>query len=260
MTKAPTDRRLRAEVLIVLGLSLGWSAIVSIWLYVEALLRPAPIASQTTTLHPSVSGVPVMDIIYQVLADGYKLVPVALAVYLLNDRAGRARERLGLIWRKGGGPSPWRDVGIGAGLAALIGLPGIGVYAIGRALGQSLKVNTNGLGDHWWTATLLILAALVAAVLEETIMVGYLVTRLREMRWKVAWIVAASAIIRGCYHLYQGWPMAIGNLVMGIVFVLVFLRTRRVGPLIVAHAILDLVSFVGPEIVPISWLVALHVA
>jgi hypothetical protein len=44
------------------------------------------------------------------------------------------------------------------------------------------------------------------------------------------------------------------------VFVLVFLRLRRVGPLIVAHAILDLVSFVGPEIVPISWLVALHVA
>lgn len=260
MTDAPTDRRLRAEVLIVLGLSLGWSAVYSVWAYVEALLRPAPIGNQTTTLHPSVSHVNVMNLIYQVLHDGYLLVPVALAIYLLNDRTGRARERLGLVWRKGGGPSPWRDVGTGASLAVAIGIPGIGVYAIGRALGQSLKIDTNGLGHHWWTASVLILGALVAAVLEETIVVGYLVTRLGEMRWRVAWIVAASAILRGTYHLYQGWPMALGNVVMGVVFVAYFLRTRRVGPLIVAHAILDLVSFVGPAVLPAAWLTALHVA
>jgi membrane protease YdiL (CAAX protease family) len=201
-----------------------------------------------------------MDLIYQVLRNGYRLVPVALTIYLLNDQKGRARARLGLVWRKGGGPSPWRDLGMGAGLAALIGIPGVAVYAIGRALGQSLRVNTNGLGDYWWTATVLILAALVAAVLEETIVVGYLVTRLGELRWRIPAIVAASALLRGSYHLYQGWPMACGNVVMGVVFAAFYLRTRRVGPLIAAHAILDLVSFVGPEVIPESWLVALNVA
>jgi membrane protease YdiL (CAAX protease family) len=32
---------------------------------------------------------------------------------------------------------------------------------------------------------------------------------------------------------------------MGVVFALFFLRTRRLWPLIVAHTILDVVSFVG---------------
>jgi len=32
---------------------------------------------------------------------------------------------------------------------------------------------------------------------------------------------------------------------MGIVFALAFLRLRRVGPLIVAHAVLDAFAFVG---------------
>lgn len=32
---------------------------------------------------------------------------------------------------------------------------------------------------------------------------------------------------------------------MGVVFVLFFLRYRRVGPLIVAHALIDTVAFVG---------------
>ncbi len=61
-----------------------------------------------------------------------------------------------------------------------------------------------------------------------------------------AWqFVLASAVIRGCYHLYQGFGGGIGNLVMGLVFGALYLRWRRVGPLVVAHVILDLVSFIG---------------
>ena len=32
---------------------------------------------------------------------------------------------------------------------------------------------------------------------------------------------------------------------MGVVFALLFLRTRRVGPLIVAHTLLDVVAYLG---------------
>ena len=32
---------------------------------------------------------------------------------------------------------------------------------------------------------------------------------------------------------------------MGVLFGWVFLRTRRVGPLVVAHTLLDIVAFVG---------------
>ena len=51
--------------------------------------------------------------------------------------------------------------------------------------------------------------------------------------------------------------MALGNVVMGLVFAFVFIKWRRLGPLILAHFLLDFVSFVGPTVVPHEWLVAL---
>ena len=43
---------------------------------------------------------------------------------------------------------------------------------------------------------------------------------------------------------------------IGIVFGLAYLRWRRVGPLVVAHVILDIVSFVGYALLApfVSWL------
>ena len=51
-------------------------------------------------------------------------------------------------------------------------------------------------------------------------------------------------------YFYQGWPMALGNVVMGLVFGWWYLRTRRVMPLVVAHTALDVVSFVGYALAP----------
>ena len=56
---------------------------------------------------------------------------------------------------------------------------------------------------------------------------------------------AALALLRGAYHLYQGIGPGVGNALMGVVFALVFLRVRRVMPLVIAHALLDAVGFVG---------------
>jgi membrane protease YdiL (CAAX protease family) len=57
--------------------------------------------------------------------------------------------------------------------------------------------------------------------------------------------VAASAVLRGSYHLYQGFGGFIGNAVMGVVFAFFFRRTGRVMPLVVAHTILDVVAYLG---------------
>jgi membrane protease YdiL (CAAX protease family) len=77
------------------------------------------------------------------------------------------------------------------------------------------------------------------------VMVGYLLTRLRDLGWAAPAAVALSAAIRGSYHLYQGIGGFVGNAVMGGVFCLFFLRTRRLWPLIMAHLILDVVAYLG---------------
>jgi membrane protease YdiL (CAAX protease family) len=87
-------------------------------------------------------------------------------------------------------------------------------------------------------------------------MIGFLFTRFRQLGWRIWMIIGVSAVIRGSYHLYQGFGGFAGNLVMGVVFGLVYLRSRRVGPLVVAHLLLDVVAFVGYALVAphVSWL------
>jgi len=146
-----------------------------------------------------------------------------------------------------------RDLGIGAALAAAIGIPGLGLYAAGRALGLTVQVQASALNALWWTVPVLVLAALQNALLEEVIAVGYLTERLRELRWSPLAIVAASALLRGSYHLYQGIGPFVGNVVMGVVFAEYYRRRHRVMPLVVAHTVLDIVAFLGYALIPAVW-------
>lgn len=248
---------MRAEVLIVLGLSLGYYAISAVLTLVERYLAEPAISEQVAQLNPSRSDVSVVDMLQQLTYQAYLLMPVALALYLLSAGGRRVRPLLGLT---GPARARWRDVGMGLVLAACIGLPGLALYAISRALGQTVTVDTSGLPDAWWAATILLISAAVAGMLEETIVAGYLLTRLRDLGWGAPAAIVASALLRGAYHLYQGWPMALGNVVMGLVFAWWFHRTGRLAPLVLAHWTLDAVSFIGPEVVPQEWLTDLGIA
>jgi membrane protease YdiL (CAAX protease family) len=130
------------------------------------------------------------------------------------------------------------------------------LYALARIIGINTNVQASGLGDNWWTVPVLILSAVENALLEEVVMIGFLFTRLRQLNWNVIAIIATSAIIRGSYHLYQGIGGFIGNLIMGVIFGLIYLRWKRVGPLIVAHTLLDITAFVGYALVAphVDWL------
>ena len=79
----------------------------------------------------------------------------------------------------------------------------------------------------WWAVPVLILAAVAErACSRRSIVVGYLITRLRQLGAGACLaIIAASAVLRGSYHLYQGFGAFVGNAVMGVVFALFFLRT-----------------------------------
>ncbi|MFF5230872.1 CPBP family intramembrane glutamic endopeptidase [Dactylosporangium sp. NPDC000521] len=229
-------RAVRVEVILLLGVSLGRSAILSILAIIDRLTYVKPLSEQTATLNPSITpDRPWLDLAYQLVYTGLGFVAPLLAVYLLR----RDHED----WRLG--VRPGSDLGYGVGLAALIGLPGLALVWAARELGISAQIVPEALGTHWWSVPVLILAALQNGVLEEIVMIAYLLTRLRDLGWSPWVAIATSAAIRGSYHLYQGFGGFIGNFVMGLVFGWFYRRTNRVMPLIVAHTILDIVSFVG---------------
>ena len=237
-------RRTIVEIVIVLALSLGQSAAYSIVAILQRLSRSEALADQTATLNPSLSQEPIFDLIYQLMGIAFALAPVALVLYLLWQPGTNPFRSIGFDLRRRG-----RDIGWGVVLVAVIGIPGILLYLAGNALGITVTIVPTALGTYWWTVPVLVLAAARAALEEEIIVVGYLFTRLREFGWKPLAIIGFSAVLRGSYHLYQGFGPFIGNVAMGIVFGYAYQRWGRVMPLVVAHFILDVLSFTGYAIV-----------
>ena len=169
-SEVAVDRtRLGLEVAIVLGLSLGQSAVYSVLRIIERLTREVPLAQQTSTLNPSVTpDRPWLDLTYQLVGIAFGLMPVLLALYLLNLTDPPAGRTIGFDLTR-----PRFDLGFGVLIAVVIGVPGLGLYALARALGINTEVQASGLTDNWWTVPVLILSAAQNALLEEVVVIGY---------------------------------------------------------------------------------------
>jgi membrane protease YdiL (CAAX protease family) len=233
----PQRRALRIEIAVVLAVTFGLSAYTALLNLTEAVLLG--LSGQVVALNPRRSPFDLIDLglnlawVFQLLAWG------ALGVYLL--------------WRSGFGPG---QIGLGRirlrpdllgglGLAALIGLPGLAFYLLFRVLGMNASVEPAELYDTWWRIPVLLLVAFANGWAEEVIVVGFLFTRLRQLRTSIVAAVILTSLLRGLYHLYQGFGAGLGNVAMGLVFGYVYVRTGRLWPLIVAHALIDAVAFVG---------------
>lgn len=248
MAITPTDgtsaglsrRTLRGELLVVLALSLGASALAALISFVGSLTEPGDLSRQAATLVGSrAPGRPWLDLVWQLFGIATALVPVALVAHLLA-REGRSLRTVGFDRRR-----PVSDLGRGAAVAAGIGGTGLVLYLAARAAGLNLTVVPESLPDVWWKVPVLVASALQNAVLEEVVMVGYLLRRLDQLGWSWRAQVAGSSLLRGSYHLYQGLGGMVGNMAMGVVFCLLYRRWGRVGPLTAAHALIDTVAFVG---------------
>lgn len=240
--------RLWWEIAIVLGLSLGASAVYSIVQIVARATDTTPLADQTAQVNPSQSTREWLDFTYQFLGNLFPLFAVALVIFLLWQRQRSGFRRIGFDLTR-----PLGDLGGGMLLFLAIGVPGILFYALGRILGVTVQVQASPLDTHWWTIPILVFAALRAGLQEEVIIVGYLFTRLRQLGWGKWTIIVSAALLRGSYHLYQGFGPFFGNAIMGVVFGWCYTRWGRVMPLVVAHVVIDIVSFVGYPLAVALW-------
>jgi membrane protease YdiL (CAAX protease family) len=231
---------LGAEVVVVFAVSLGASALFALIRFFGDLAEPEPLSKQKTVLVGSFApGQPWLDLSLQLASIVTTIAPVALVVYLLF-RSGESLRAIGVDLSRLG-----QDVLLGCLLAALVGGSGLALYLVAHAADVNLTVVPAALPDVWWRIPVEVLAAVQNGVLEEVLVVGYLLHRLDQMGWSSRPALAVSAVLRGSYHLYQGLGGFLGNAVMGVIFGWLYQRWHRTTPLVVAHVLIDAVAFVG---------------
>ncbi|WP_247597832.1 CPBP family intramembrane glutamic endopeptidase [Streptomyces sp. RKND-216] len=243
---------LRRETLLVLALSLGASALSALISFAGSLTAPGGLADQAARMNTSAApDRPWLDLAWQLFGIATALVPVALVAHLLYREGTGGLRAVGCDLGR-----PRSDLARGTLVAAGIGGTGLLLYLGARAAGANLTVVPENLPDVWWKIPVLIASAVQNAAVEEIIVIGYLLRRLDQLGWSPWGALAASSLLRGTYHLYQGIGGFVGNMAMGVIFVLLYRRWGRVGPLLAAHALIDIVAFVGYAVLAgkVDWL------
>jgi len=237
--RLPSDRMIRWELFAVFAVSLGASGLNALLNLIGSLLARQSLNSQQALLVGPLAVNNWLDLVLQLAGIAEALAPVVLVFYLLA-RSGEGPADLGLD-----ASQPGRDIARGAVLAALIGGAGLGLYLAAFHLGISLTVVPESLPAVWWRIPVLILSAAHDGILEEILVIGYLLRRLDQLRWTPWKAIVFAAVLRGCYHLYQGFGAFIGNAAMGVIFGVLYRRWGRITPMIIAHTLIDAVTFVG---------------
>jgi len=238
-----TTPRYGLELLAVLGVSFGADGLNSLLEFVRDQVKinhgfgfhnvaTGPIRSSATPTEW-------LDILFQLVSIVTGLAAPFLAIVLLMRSPGGRGFGIGLDRLR------IRELLQGLGFAALIGIPGLGLVYGARQLGLNAQIVVTSFPDVWYRVPTLLLEAFQQGIAEEIVVAAYVLTRLRQLGWSNSRALGAAAVLRGSYHLYQGYGGFFGNAVMGLIFGWWFQRTRRVWPLIVAHSVIDAVSFIG---------------
>lgn len=234
-TLSPTRRRrLRQELAIVLLVTFGISGLRAILRLIDGLLAEPALNEQQVVLNAPQSEFPWLDLSLQLCSAGVLFGYGALALFLLSGDGTRPQLARQI-----------RDWWHGAGLAALIGLPGLALYVFAVHTGLSRQVVPSTFEHIWFEVPVLLLWSLANAFGEEIVVVAWLMVRLKQLGWSLPWIILTSALLRSSYHLYQGISAGFGNIIMGVIFCWYFHRTGRVWPLVVAHFLIDAFAFIG---------------
>ncbi len=159
-------------------------------------------------------------------------------VVLLSARRGVGAASLGL------GPPRSAGGGVAVGPSFRMAAWAILALVVGSVITGALAAGHLGQPAHQDYSYLLYstAASVAAGIVEECVVLAFVVTTLRQAQRPLAEIVVVAIILRCSYHDYYG-PGVIGIAVWAAVFVWLFLRTGSVLPLIVVHFFWDATIF-----------------
>lgn len=107
-----------------------------------------------------------------------------------------------------------------------------------------------GITSPVWNWIDLILGLLMVAIFEELVFRGYLNAVLRKFTGRPSVIVAISSVAFGLIHWSQGLHAVLVTSFIGVVFMIAYLRTRSLPPIILAHFAINFIDFA--DVIPKS--------
>lgn len=193
----------------------------------------------TITRFPTVlPGHPLENLILGILNYFQVGIVVPLALLLLS-RTGQRPADLGLS-RSWLGRDLWPGIGLafaGYGVSLLVAIPL-------APLQKSSLFNNVPIGNvpHYYVIYGIAISA-TTAITEETLVSGYLLTRLDQLGWNRNWALVLSLTLRTSYHVYYGLGFLL-TIPTGYLFTRSFQKHRRLGRPIIAHFTYDAALFV----------------
>jgi len=189
------------------------------------------------TRFPTIVANPVANLVLGVITyvEVAAVVPIAL---LLLSRTGQGPAELGL------GRPGWRaDIWPGLGLAASgYGVAFVLTILLTAAVGRHSKLLDQVPTGHVPTYYIVYGLAMsaITAVAEETLVSGYLLTRLEQLGWNPRSALVLSLALRTSYHVYYGLGFLL-TIPLGYFVTRSFQKHRRLTRPIVAHFLYDAV-------------------
>ena len=225
---APTRRRLITEATLVFLVCLGASTGTA------AIELAQELAGVPTGANPFLITLPNNDVVAVAIGCLYLLLrtagPVALVIYLLR-RSGDGLRTIGF------------SLNIGRDLLLVVVFAVIALRL--QAFGFQLPNAANSAGLHFRPevpavyAVTGVVRSFEAALVEEFVVLGFLITRLRQAGVHPVIAINLSSVLRSSYHLEYGFA-ALGPMLFGIGLATLYVGTRRLMPAVVVHAAYDI--------------------
>jgi membrane protease YdiL (CAAX protease family) len=242
-------RFLRWELLVVLAIFPLPAVIAALVSAANHLLHSADRASHASNLVPGNAPV---SVVLGVVLELSSVAAAALVWYLLA-RNGEGTTSIGLDRTR-----PRLDASL---ILPIFLVAYLASFFLGGLLQAALQLKTFPVSDPTNDLAylpVLLAGGLAAGIVEETVVLGFLVRRLEQLGVRPVYVVAIAVVVRASYHLYYG-PGVIPILVWATASVLFYRKVRRLAPFMIVHALWDMSLFLSAAISPWVLLVELGV-
>jgi hypothetical protein len=242
----PRERRmLRYELLVVMAifpLPFVLNAVISL---VTSIVDPNLVEYRFPIV---ITGHEMLSLPFDALLYLVQLAAPALVLYLLA-RSGEGAASIGLTFDR---PRLKADAAL---ILPVFAAAFFGPLAVLQDILQAAGVhgfNPTTVGVPHAYAAVVLAAGLQAGVVEEIVVLGYLVHRLEQLGVPTVPLVMIAVLVRISYHLYYGLGV-LAFIVWAAVSVLLYRRFRRLWPFIVVHVLWDTV--VGLTAIYNGWVI-----